>query len=71
MRRTPIQALVITPEELEERIQYGGPFVIEILEKGEVLYDAERVQAAQRIGGLNELGRERVNAQRVAQKPGF
>jgi predicted nucleotidyltransferase len=45
-RRTPIQSLVITPEELKERIQYGDPFVIEILEKGELLYDAERVQAA-------------------------
>ena len=45
-RRTPIQSLVITPEELEERIQRGDPFLTEIVEKGEVLYDAERVEAA-------------------------
>jgi predicted nucleotidyltransferase len=45
-RRTPIQPLVITPEELEERIQSGDPFLTEIVEKGEVLYDVERVQAA-------------------------
>ena len=45
-RRTPIQPLVITSKELEERIQRGDHFLIEIVEKGEVLYDAERVQAA-------------------------
>jgi predicted nucleotidyltransferase len=45
-RRTPIQPLVITPQELEERIQIGDPFLTEIVEKGEVLYDAERIQAA-------------------------
>ncbi len=45
-RRTPIQPLVITPEELEERIRMGDPFLTEIMEKGEVLYDAERVQTA-------------------------
>jgi predicted nucleotidyltransferase len=45
-RRTPIQSLVITPQELEERIQRGDPFLTEIVEKGEVLYDAERVEAA-------------------------
>ena len=45
-RRTPIQPLVITPEELEERIQGGDPFLIEIVEKGEILYDAERVPTA-------------------------
>jgi predicted nucleotidyltransferase len=44
-RRTPIQPLVITPEELEKRIQSGDPFLTEIVERGEVLYDVERVQA--------------------------
>ena len=43
-RRTPIQPLVITPEELQERLERGDPFLTEIVEKGEVLYDAERVQ---------------------------
>jgi predicted nucleotidyltransferase len=45
-RRTPIQPLVISPEELEERIRSGDPFLTEIVEKGEVVYDAERVQTA-------------------------
>ncbi len=36
-RRTPIQPLVITPQELEERLRNGDPFLTEILEKGEVL----------------------------------
>ena len=39
-RRTPIQPLVITPQELEAQIQKGDPFLIEIVDKGEVLYDA-------------------------------
>jgi predicted nucleotidyltransferase len=45
-RRTPIQPLVITPQELDERMQMGDPFLIEIVEQGELLYDAARVQAA-------------------------
>ncbi len=45
-RRTPIQPLVITPEELEERIYMGDPFLTEIVEKGEVIYDAKRIQTA-------------------------
>ena len=45
-RRTPIQPLVITPKELDERLQSGDPFLTEIVEKGEKLYDAARVQAA-------------------------
>jgi|GEM_PF-293067 len=45
-RMTPIQPLVITPQELKEQLQKGNPFLIEILQKGEVLYDADRVKAA-------------------------
>lgn len=45
-RMTPIQPLVITPKELKEQIQRGNPFLIEIIQKGEVLYDAYRVEAA-------------------------
>lgn len=45
-RLTPIQPLVITPQELQEQLQRGNPFLIEILQKGEVLYDADRVKAA-------------------------
>ena len=44
-RRTPIQPLVITPRELADHIQRGNPFLIEIVEKGEVLYDAAGVQS--------------------------
>jgi predicted nucleotidyltransferase len=44
-RKTPIQPLVITPQELAAQVQKGDPFLTEILEKGEVLYDASRVPA--------------------------
>ena len=44
-RKTPIQPLVITPQELASQLQKGDPFLIEIMEKGEVLYDAPRVPA--------------------------
>jgi predicted nucleotidyltransferase len=43
-RMTPIQPLVITPQELKEQLQKGNPFLIEILQKGEVLYDADRIK---------------------------
>ena len=39
-RRTPIQPLVITPQELDAQIRKGDPFLIEITKKGEVLYNA-------------------------------
>lgn len=45
-RLTPIQPLVITPQELKEQLQKGNPFLIEILQKGEVLYNADRVKTA-------------------------
>jgi predicted nucleotidyltransferase len=38
-RRTPIQPLVITPRELGERIKNGDPFLTEIVERGELLYE--------------------------------
>ena len=44
-RKTPIQPLVITPQELASQLQKGDPFLSEIVEKGEVLYDAPRVPA--------------------------
>ena len=34
-----VEPLVFTPEELRERITIGDPFILEILQKGEVLYD--------------------------------
>ena len=36
----PIDFLVLTPEELEERLQAGDQFISEILEKGRVVYAA-------------------------------
>jgi hypothetical protein len=44
-RKTPIQPLVITPQELASQLQKGDPFLTEIMEKGEALYDAPRVPA--------------------------
>ena len=44
-RKTPIQPLVITPQELASQLERGDPFLTEIVEKGEVLYDAPRVPA--------------------------
>ncbi|MBL7199135.1 MAG: nucleotidyltransferase domain-containing protein [Anaerolineae bacterium] len=44
-RKTPIQPLVITPQELALQLEKGDPFLTEIMEKGEVLYDAPRVPA--------------------------
>jgi predicted nucleotidyltransferase len=44
-RKTPIQPLVITPQELASQLEKGDPFLTEIVEKGEVLYDAPRVPA--------------------------
>ena len=39
-RGVPIDPLVLTPEEVEERIQAGDQFIGEILEKGRVVYAA-------------------------------
>jgi len=36
----PFEPLVLTPEEVEERVKAGDQFIAEILEKGEVLYDS-------------------------------
>jgi len=37
-RRTPIDLLVVTPQELAQRLEIGDQFVQEILSKGKVLY---------------------------------
>ncbi len=34
-----VEPLVFTPEELRERIVIGDPFILEIMQKGDVLYD--------------------------------
>ena len=37
-RTIPLETLVLTPQEVSERIAKGDQFLAEILEKGEVLY---------------------------------
>ena len=49
-RKTPIQPLVITPQELTSQLEKGDPFLIEIMEKGEILYDGPRVPGGPREG---------------------
>lgn len=39
-RSTPVETLVLTPQEVENRLSIGDQFIIEIMEKGKVLYDA-------------------------------
>ena len=39
-RRIPFEPIVITPEELEERMRRGDQFFEEIVSKGELLYEA-------------------------------
>lgn len=39
-RRRALDALVLTPQELSQRLGIGDQFVAEILEKGQVLYAA-------------------------------
>lgn len=35
----PVKTLVLTPQELDDRLAIGDQFIKEIIEKGEVLYD--------------------------------
>jgi len=39
-RRVPLETLVLTPQEISNRLEVGDQFVAQILEKGEVLYGA-------------------------------
>ncbi len=58
-RKTPIQPLVTAPQELEDQIRRGDPFLTEIVEKGEVLYDAEGIRPANRVNPVNPLKQPR------------
>ena len=40
-RLVPFEPLVLTPAEIRDRMAKGDQFIQEILEKGQVLYDAE------------------------------
>ena len=48
IRVIPASPLVYTPTEVKERLDERDPFLIEILEKGEVLYE-------RKSGGLRTL----------------
>jgi len=39
-RSIPVETLVLTPGEIEDRLAIGDHFIREIMEKGEVLYEA-------------------------------
>jgi predicted nucleotidyltransferase len=39
-RTFPVETLVLTPQEIEKRLAIGDQFIVEALEKGEVLYAA-------------------------------
>jgi predicted nucleotidyltransferase len=39
-RRIPFEPLVLTPQEIEKRLEIGDQFIKQILVKGEVLYAA-------------------------------
>jgi len=39
-RMAPIETLVLTPDEISDRIARGDQFIAEILKKGRVLYEA-------------------------------
>lgn len=39
-RALPVETLVLTPQEVENRLAIGDQFIAEILEKGEILYAA-------------------------------
>jgi len=39
-RTIPLETFILTPQELSERVAKGDQFIVEILEKGEVLYAA-------------------------------
>ena len=39
-RKVPVETIVLTPEELSQRLRKGDQFIAEIVEKGKVLYAA-------------------------------
>lgn len=39
-RSLPVETLVLTPREIERRLEIGDRFIAEVLEEGEVLYAA-------------------------------
>ena len=44
-RRTPVEPLVMTRSEVEERLRIGDQFVQQILDEGEILYEASGCSA--------------------------
>ncbi len=39
-RRIPFEPIVLTPQELKQRLEIGDQFIAEIFQKGEILYAA-------------------------------
>ncbi len=39
-RRIPFEAIVLTPEEVKQRLEAGDQFIAEIIQNGQVLYGA-------------------------------
>ena len=39
-RHLPVETLVLTPAELDERLRIGDQFIMDIMERGKVLYAA-------------------------------
>lgn len=39
-RLVPLEVIVLTPEEVHERLEIGDQFLKQILDKGEILYEA-------------------------------
>jgi len=48
-RLIPFEPIVLTPEEVRERIEVGDQFLKEILDKGEVLYEERGVPLSPRL----------------------
>lgn len=52
-RSIPVEPLVLTPEELENRLAVGDQFIREIIEKGRVLYGRRRIALSRRQDAIH------------------
>ena len=39
-QKTPIETIIITPEELKQRLEVGDQFFLDIIKNGKILYEA-------------------------------
>ena len=49
LKETPVEPLVLTPAELDDRLKIGDQFFREIVNKGKVLYERGRVNHPRRM----------------------